>query len=129
MEKDFSARQRYFKEVKPMVVEILNKLGRALYGRSLWRSRYEILEYDSIFRLSLQWKPKEMVPFPVLDVTFQNSFENVCIYNPRNETSVTVPAGRAELEAAIERIAPSLYMPPNVKSKKNQIFSACSKHR
>ncbi|MGC8492932.1 MAG: hypothetical protein ACP5SH_14470 [Syntrophobacteraceae bacterium] len=104
--------QRAFAELKPMVIRALDRLGKDLYGRSFLKARYAILEYDSIFRLSLQWNPKEMVPFPVLNVTFQNfekNFEKIEIYNPRNEACITIPVDQTELEAAIAGIAPALY--------------------
>jgi hypothetical protein len=112
--KRYDARRLAYEEVKPMVVNILERLGKDLYGRSLLsrKRKYAILEYDSMCRLSLQWRPKEIVPFPVLDITFQNfqhSFENIHIFNPRNQSSVTIPVDQVELEAALERIAPSLY--------------------
>ena len=112
--KSYGARQLAFEEAKPMVVNVLERLGKDLYGRSLLsrKRKYAILEYDSICRLSLEWRPKEVVPFPVLDITFQdfqNSFQNIHIFNPRNQSSVTIPVDPVELEAAIESIAPSLY--------------------
>ncbi|MGC9193903.1 MAG: hypothetical protein ACP5IL_00435 [Syntrophobacteraceae bacterium] len=113
MEEDL-ARKRAFEQVKPMLSTLLDNLGKAIYGRSLRRPRYAILEYDTIYRLSLQWRPKDIVPFPVLNLTlqnFQNSFQSVEIFNARNQSRVVVPVDQAKLKAAIEKITPSLYLP------------------
>jgi hypothetical protein len=113
MEED-RARQRAFEQVKPMLNTVLDNLGAAIYGRSRRRSKYAILEYDSIYRLSLQWRPKDVVPFPVLNLTlqnFQNSFQSIEIINTRNQARVVVPIDQAKLEAAIKKITPSLYLP------------------
>ena len=111
-EMGYTPQQRAFEELKPMVIRALDRLGKNLYGRSFLKPRYAILEYDSICRLSLQWNPKEMVPFPVLNVTFQNfekNFEKIEIQNPRNEACITIPVDQTELEATIAGIAPALY--------------------